>query len=105
MLIGGRGKRIGEGFIIITILVVVILLIAVITVSVKKEGLEPGVRNCKCHKGFKKISGKCQSQQVVKTCKNVQPDKKGVYGNHQCLGNPTGFQNSYDCVCDSSMAC
>lgn len=102
MLIGGRGKRIGEGFIIIMILVVVILLIAVITVSVKKEGLEPGVKNCKCYKGFKKISGKCQPLPLVKTCRNVQPDKSGVYGNYQCLGSPTGFQNSSDCECGTT---
>lgn len=104
MVIGGRGKRIGEGFIIITILVVVILLIAVITVSVKKEGLEPGVKNCRCHYGYKKISGKCQAQQAVKTCKNVMPSTTGVYGSNLCGGTQT-FQRSEDCVCNSNMAC
>ena len=102
MLIGGRGKRIGEGFIIITILVVVILLIAVITVSVKKEGfLEEN--NCTCYKGFKKSGTSCNIYEP-KTCKGAPaPSPLGVFGHSSCKAGKGTFMMHNPCKC--SLTC
>jgi hypothetical protein len=99
MLIGGRGKSIGEGFIIITILVVVILLIAVITVSVKKEGFDTE-KKCRCYFGYKKgAGGSCNYMTPLRTCLGcTAPPKQGVYGNYKFLGG-NSFMNNKECEC------